>query len=313
MIKKIFLFLIAVLILINFIYGLGVSPGIVNIDFKPNLTMSFDMIVINNPPKDIDAEIYVSLGINKTIVEEFRNIVSLEKTSLSFTKTEAEKKVKVDLKFPEGFSQGGTYRIGVGAVPAIKEGGGFGIRAGNEITIFVNVPNEYVSEKYKIIKKLKILKIDAESVKQGEKAEINILIKSESQILLKEVYGKIKILKNGVELKTIQTDKIDIASGEEKVLKAFLETYDIPSGNSNLNTEVFYGDDSAKGQGTLNILGPEIEGGFNVGNKKISWTIIFIVIFFIFFILIILLLLFLLLRRKKNESQGQMRVQQTNN
>lgn len=311
MFKKIFLILIAILISINFIYGLGVSPGVVNIDFKPNLAYSFDMMIINSPPKDINAEIYVNLlGINKTVIEEFRNIASLEKTSLSFTKNEAEKKIKVDLKFPEGFSQGGIFLIGVGVVP-IVESQGFGVRAGNEITLYINVPNEYVSPKYRIIKKLKILSIDAKSVKQGEKADIDVLIKSESDIILKEVYGKIKIIKDGVELTTIQTDKLDINPGEEKILKSSVLTTSFPSGNLNLDVEVFYGEDSTKGQGTLNIIGTETAGGFNVGDRKISWMIIFIVIFVVSLIFIILLLLFLLLRRKKDKNKEQMQQQYT--
>ena len=132
------------------------------------------------------------------------------------------------------------------------------------------------------------------------------MIKSESDIVLKDVYAKIKITFGGSELASVDSDKIYINPGEEKTFKISVDTSSFPPGNLNLNAEAFYGDESTKGDGILNIIGPETERGFNVGNKKISWIIIFIVIFVVSLILIILLLLFLLLRRKKDENKEQM-------
>jgi hypothetical protein len=310
MIRKLF-FIFIVLVFMELIAGLGISPGVVNMDFKPYSNMSLDILIINSPAKDQNAEVYLSFEkINKSVVEEFKRAVSLEKTSLSFTKSEAEKKVKLYFNFPGGFSKGGIHDIRVGVMPVLSGGsGGLGLKVGNEMGILLNVPNEYVSEKYRIIKKLKILNVNSKSVKQGEKAEIEVLIKSESDIVLREVYAKIKITFGGSELTSADTDKIDIAPGEEKTLKILADTAGFPSGNSNLDAEVFYGEDSAKGNGILTITGSE-EGGFQIEKKKLSKTTIFIIVFVVVLILIILLLLFFLFRKKKNENQGQMQVQQ---
>ena len=179
--KKIFLFLILFefLIVIPIVFSLGVSPGIVEIDFKPNLSTSFEMTVSNTPQTSREVEIYSNLRIlDEDVVNEFTKIISFEKTEFSFTENETHKKLKVSLNFLEGFSKGGIHELRVGARPFIRGGEGLAVRAGNEIRILVNVPGEYTNEKYAIKKKLKILEIIADSVKKGENSNIRVFIKS---------------------------------------------------------------------------------------------------------------------------------------
>ena len=300
--KKIFLFLIF-LLMIPIVFSLGVSPGIVEIDFKPNLSTSFEMTVSNTPPTSVEVEIYSNLDIlDKDIAEEFRNVISFEKTKISFSENETHDNLKVNLNFPEGFSKGGIHELRVGARPSVKGEEGLAVRAGNEIRILISVSGEYVDEKYAIKKKLKILDIKADSVKKSENSNISILIKSESETILNNVYAVIKILKNEKELASLKTEKISIGSEEEKILQSIFNV----GGNSGiltLNVEVFYDSDSVNGEGLLNVIEVE-EGGIKITKYRNEF-------FWLWILLIILLLisiffiLFLLWKRRKEDKKEQ--------
>ena len=303
--KKIFLFLILFefLIVIPIVFSLGVSPGIVEIDFKPNLSTSFEMTVSNTPQASREVEIHSNLRIlDKDIINEFTKIISFEETKFSFTENETYKKLKISLNFPEGFSKKGTHELRVGARPFVKGGEGLAVRAGNEIRILVNVPREYVDEKYAIKKELKILEIIADSVKKGENSNIKIFIKSESKITLNDIYAIIKILKDGNELASLETEKISIGPGEEKILQSVFNV----GGNSGvltLNVEVFYDSDSVKGDGSLNIIEVS-EDGIKIVKKdnKSLWLWILLVILLL---ILIFFILFLLWKRRKEDKQEQ--------
>jgi len=310
MIRKIFLCLLLGFLTFPSVFSLGVSPGIVEIDFTPNFKTNFQMGVVNTPAKDQDVEVYVNLfQINEDVREEFRDIISLEKTSLSFIESEGGDSLLVSLNFPEGFSKGGIHELRVGARPAAKGEGGTSISAGNEIRILVNVPEEYVDEKYAIKKELKILNINAQSVKKGENSDIKILIKSESEINL-EVYAIIKVLRNDQEFKTLETDKVNIGPNEEKTLTSFFNTEEIPVGPLVIDVEVFYSDNSVKSTGSMSILKDDVsKRGIEIIKDKNKFLWLWILILIILLIAIFLIL-FLLLRRKKKDPQ---QVQQTNN
>ncbi len=298
--KRIFLLMLLIIPLIS---GLGVSPGIIEIGFRPNLDTSFEMTVTNTPQASRDVEIYSNLKIlDENIVNEFTKIISFEKTKFSFTENETNKKLKVNLKFPEGFSKEGVHELRVGARPFISGGEGLAVRAGNEIRVLVNVPKEYVNEKYAIKKELKISKIIADSVKKGENSQIKIFIKSESKTTLNNVYALIKILREEKELTTLETEKISIGSEEEKILQSVFNV----GGNSGiltLNVEVFYESNSVKGDGLLNII-EEGEGEIKITkyNNKFLWLWILLIILLLISIFFVL---FLLWKRRKENKQEQ--------
>jgi len=297
MLRNILMFVV-VCVLVSSVYGLGVSPGIVEIDFKPNLETSFQMGIVNYPAKEGDVEVYSSLSmVEESVVEEFREVVSMDKTIFHFTKEESSKNLDIYLKFPEGFSKGGIHELRIGARPYVSSEEGLAILAGNEIRVLVNVPEEYVNEKYKIIKKLKILEISAEDVSQGENANIDVRVKSESEVDLDDVYAEIKVLRQGKLYRTLETAKISIKPGEEKTLSSGFNVTRL-SGSLPLEVEVFYGINSVKGEGALRVIG---EGGVVIKENKsglLFWWIIIIII-----ILLILLLLFLLLRRRREDEK----------
>lgn len=300
--RFIFLFIL-IGILFNFVFlssnvlGLGVSPGAIEIEFKPNLSTSFEMGVYNYPAKDQDVKIYVSATeLDEDVVDEFSNIISLEKTQLSFTKEENVKTLKVYINFPQGISKPGVHELRIGAMPYSKEDReGISIIAGNEIRVFINVSAEYASEKFARIKILKILNVIADEVKVGGKSNISISVKSESDVSLNNIYGKVKVLKGDKELATLETNKISIEPQETKTLRTLFDTGMLQPSVLTLNAEVFYNSKSVKAQGILKILEEEEV----LREKGFHWWWILIILL----LLIIILLLFFLLRKREKEKQ----------
>lgn len=305
---KFFFIFLFFLFFSNSVLGLGISPGRVEIDFEPNLQTSFEMAAVNRPARDQVAEIYYDLKLlGEDLAYEYENVVSFERNKIPFTsEEESTERLMVYLNFPEGFSEGGIHELRVGVRPYVEPGEGLVIRAGNELSVFISVSEEYVDGKYKVVKDVKIIGINAGSVKQGEIADIEVKIKSESEVLLNDVYAVVKILNKGDEIRSLETDKISIGPNEEKILSTRFNPGAL-TGSLVLNVEVFYGSDSIRGNGILNVIGEE-GGGFTVEEKKFSikwwWIVIGIVILLL---LLIILLMFILLMKKMNEGKGKKR------
>ena len=300
---KYWIVLFVVVYSIVFVSALGVSPGKVELEFTPNLEHIFDMNIFNTLAQKTDAEVYVYLlTLNESVRDEFNNVVSLEKTALSFTESDAQKLVKVTLKFPEGFSKGGLHELRVGVAPVIQGGEGLAVRAGNEIRVLVNVADQYVNEKYRIIKTLKIISVSAESVEQGKDSKIAITVKSESPVVLSDVYARITISKDGQIIGNLQTEKTSVNAGEEKVLSSVFNTGSY-SGDLLLDVEVFYGSESVKEKGVLSIRSGPASGGIEISSKSSSFLWLWILIIVIIVISIGFILFFLLRRKKDSEIQ----------
>jgi len=293
---KLTFIILLILILSNLVYGLGVSPGKFLVDFKPNLTTSFEMGVYNYPAKNQDVDVYVSYSeLDKDVVSEFRNVISLEKTELTFTQQEGMKTLNVSINLPQGFSKAGVHELRVGAMPSMRNSReGVSVVAGNEIRVLINVSAEYASDKFAKIKRLIIENFNANDVKEGEKSNITLLVKSESDETLTGVFGVIKVLRNGTEIATLKTENISLEPQEEKTLKVVFNTGVLQASTLILTAEVFYDSKSEKANGVLNILG-------NTEKRNFPWWWILIILLLI----IIIILLIIWLRRKEKEEQSK--------
>ena len=294
--------IIFIFLLLNNVYALGVSPGSINLNFKPEYIGSFEIEVVNSPPKDGDVEVYISfLAINETIREEFKDVLNLDKTKISFTKDIPSEKIKVLVKYPKGFSKAGIHELNVGARPIVEGGEGLATRAGSEVRVFLNVSDAYANPRFAIPKKLSILSVSAKPVKQGEKAEVEIQIKSEAEEVLKKVYGRVKLVYNGQDLASADTKIEDIFPGETRVLTAIFYTNSFPITSLPLNAEVFYGNSIERGTGMLTIIqGVGSEESQICKSSKCSWCWFWIAIL----IVIIIIILYLWLFRGKGKGGG---------
>ncbi len=292
---KLFLFLF---LFLNNILALGVSPGIVNLNFEPEKLDSFEINVLNSPLKTQDIEIYSNLfSINESIREEFAGVLSLDENYFSFTEDIPSKTVKVLVKFPKGFSQAGMHELRVGARTFVENTGGMMATAGNEVRVFVNVSEKYASSAFAIPKKLRILNVNAKPVKKGEKAEVEIQVKSESTEILKRVRGRIRLVYNGADLASADTQVEDIFPGETRVLTTSFFTVDFPVASIPINAEVTVGENVERATGNLVILeNPDLsdEGKLCKKYGSCSWCWFWIAVL----VIIIIVLLFLLFRGK---------------
>lgn len=292
---KFLLFLFILIYFLNNVFALGVSPGITSFEFKPEGIESFEMEIGNSPARDQNVEIYVSLTqINDSIRAEFQDILSLDKTQISFTKDIPSEKIKVMVKFPKGISKAGTYELRVGARPVVDVGEGLSITAGNEIIILIKVPEQYASSAFAIPKKLSILSVNAKSVKKGEKAEIEIQVKSEATEVLKRVSGRVKLVYNENVLASADTTTEDLFPGETRTFTAIFYTADFPVATLPLTAEIFYGNSVEKGVGTLSILeNPEALESCKKTSACSTYLAIIVIL-----IAIIIFLLYILFRKK---------------
>lgn len=302
--KRLYFFLI-LLFIFPLISSLGVSPGKTEIEFKPNLTGTITLTVFNTPQQDREVEIYANLNqLPVEIKDEFDKIILLEKNHLTFSADESTKSIQITFNFPEGFSKGGIHELRVGARPYVDSNNeGVSVRAGNEIRILINVSDEYVDSKYRIIRSLKILSVGTHNVKKGDPTEINITVISESEVPLNNVYAVTQIVQQGTVIGKLETEKITLSPGEEKILTHPLNTESL-SGEIILNTEVFYDYDSVKENSFLRILN-QSGGGFQIENKDNSfWFFIFIIIILVVLILLVLILLIWKRRRDKEQEKN---------
>ena len=301
-VRRFRLFLLILLIVYSFplISALGVSPAKIEINFEPGLSKSFEMGVYNSPPKNQDVKIYVGFTeLDSDIADEFKDIVVLEKESLSFTEQETKKSLNITFNFPNSMSISGVHELRVGAIKKVSsEEEGVNVIAGNEIRVLINVSEKYASGGARV-KILKILSVSGEDVEEGGKSNISVLVKSDSDIRLEGVFAKIDIIKDGNVIATLETNKINLQPGEENSLSIIFDTKGIKPGVLNLNAEVFYDSKSVKASGTLRILEKGKEIGIGEEEKGFSWWIIIIIILLLF---IILFLVFLLFKRRKEET-----------
>ncbi len=236
--------------------------------------------------------------LDSDVVEEFRDVIFLEKTKLSFTEQETIKKINFSIHFPEGFSKQGIHELRIGAVQAKEAGEGVSIVAGNEIVVLINVSVEYSSDKFARIKKLTILNIRSDEIKKGEKGNISILVKSESDVKLYNVYGKIKVVKDEQEIRSIETNKINLNIGEENSLNTIFDSRGFEEGTLILLAEVFYDSKSETMSGILNIVGEQEDEQGDIKNN--SFPLLVIIIFLL--TLIAILLIVLVIKRKKDQQ-----------
>ena len=304
--KFIFIFIFLILIFSSFVLGLGVSPGKIEFDFTPNTQYNFEMKIYNTPiPIDRLVEIYVSFSkLDSDLVSEFENILELETADLIFTENDDIKSLNVNVNMPEGFSTAGAHELRIGALQKSSgEGDGLSVVAGNEIKVLINVDSEDASDKFARIRKIIILNINGEDVEKNQISDINIKIKSESNVELNDVFAVVNVSKSGRLLESLVSESVDIRPNEEKTLNTEFKA-DVDIGILTLNVQVFYYNKAVSGKGSLKVLeAVSSESEEEFGFKISYFWIILIVIFLL--VIIILLLIFLLKRKNQNEQQIQ--------
>ncbi len=304
---KFFIFLFFLLFFANNVFALGVSPAKVYLDFEPNLETYFQMRVSNTPtPVERDVEIYFSnFLVDDEVEDEFGNIIIVPNRVVHFEEGEKSKSFRVYLKFPEGFSKGGVHELRVGASPYVASVGGVAIKAGNQIRVFVNVSDEYVDEKYKVVKMVDILGIRSGMIKSGDEVDIEVIVKSLSDVKLDNVYAVVNVTKDGKVLRSLESDSVSINPDEEKSLIVSYRDKGSEEGFLGVEAEVFYEGGSVREGGVLTVESDveKVNKGIEivVSEEKFSWW--WIIILIIVVLLLIVGLLYYLVRKKERKRK----------
>jgi len=96
--KKIMIWGIVLLILLNGVLGIGVRPARTVVDFSPNLESDHSFRVINNDEMDFEVNVYVE--------GELEEYIKLEEKKMFFKSDEDSKKINFKLKLPDKMPSG---------------------------------------------------------------------------------------------------------------------------------------------------------------------------------------------------------------
>lgn len=130
------LIIVGLVVLINRIDALGVTPARASIDFVPGAekTISFD--VVNTDGKDMNLVVYASGELNKSVF--------IEKSMLSLSFSEETKQIDYNVKMPSELLPG-MHSADIVVLEVPKEGGGIGAVVGviAQLNVYVPYPGKY--------------------------------------------------------------------------------------------------------------------------------------------------------------------------
>jgi hypothetical protein len=231
-----------IVLMLNTISALGISPGRTTLDFKPGLAKTVTVTVINTENKNMDVVLYVQ--------GELKNSVTLLKDGLSFSANEKEKSFFYELKLPEEMDRPGLHTAEIVAleVPegANAENAIIGATVAVVSQLYVNVP--YPG---------KYIDYDLDIVEKGGKVSFYIPVTNRGKQDISKLEGSIKIYSGEKLVDELSLDSVPLAS--EKRTELIAEWLNAEPGNY-------------KADLTMNYDGEKktTEKEFKVGNVKLE-------------------------------------------
>lgn len=221
------------------VYPIGIGPGRVILDFKPNLKETFTYQVFNNENKNMDVEMYV-----KGDLEDY---VTLSTTSSTFSPGES-KTFTYEINLPSELEKPGTYDTRIGALEVLSTTGGqgatVGARAGVELQLWIRVPypGKYME-----------ISLEAPDAKVGEPVQFTITL---SNLGKEDISAKASIElydSNNLKFATLSIGEIYVETAATKELYKEWETGNIKPGTYHAVATVTYNGKSAKDEKDFRI------------------------------------------------------------
>ncbi len=218
---NIFFILLIVINLIEIISGLGISPAIIEDDFKPGLERTFEYSVFGGNP-NFELEVYAA--------GELAEYVKLDKDTLSA----GGGKFLVTIKLPEYIEKPGKNRIYIGAREKFDEelaGGtvGTSVTIQAVIVIYVPYPGKYLE-----------ISLKSNNVNVGEPVnfELNIISRGDEDV---NMTPQIEITSSNKTIENLYFRNRELKSQESITLKKALDTTNYNPGTYNAIAIVDYG------------------------------------------------------------------------
>ncbi len=228
--RRIFIFFLLVLFSSFVSAAVGISPGMYNVDFTPNMKQAFSFEFLGD--QDMELEIYAS-GELAPYVE------------LSRTRIRGRGGVVATLELPSELGTPGAHTVYIGARQITnQEENGFGI-VGNvkgTINVVVPFPGEYAT-----------IGVVATNANAGDPVNITVNTRNFGD---QAVHARsiVQIMRDEKVIKEFDLGEFDLASPEEKIFKRYLDTKHYLAGTYQAIARLYYGSDlSAEGSSAFRL------------------------------------------------------------
>ena len=150
--KKILLVLVSLLVVLTLqnVYSLGISPGRTTINFEPGLHKEVSFSVINSEHKD--------MSVTFSVRGDLAKYINLKQESAKFSSLDESQSFTYEINFPENFSpEPGVHEVEIIALemPEDSENAGtfIGATVGviTQLHVYVAFPNKYVDAEINVI------------------------------------------------------------------------------------------------------------------------------------------------------------------
>ncbi len=242
------LFFAAVLILlIENVYAIGISPGRTTIDISQGTEKSFSVEISNSEAKDMKVLLLVK--------GELKDFISLSEKELAFSPSESEKEVSVKVNLPDDIlSKYGKHVAEVVAIEAPENKVsdetivGVSMSVVSEIVVNVPYPDEFIE-------------IDLDVVSGGvdEISRFYVSLSNMGEKLVNNIDLKLDILDSDGEVVTqLKKEKVDLAALERKEI-GFEWLADVLAGTYKARATARYGNRDAVVEKEFSIGGEAVE------------------------------------------------------
>ncbi|MFC1728689.1 hypothetical protein ACFLZ7_04490 [Nanoarchaeota archaeon] len=248
-IKKITMYLVLVVLLMQTVLAIGVSPAVTKIDFEPGMNKEVTIRILNNEHKDFNALISVQ--------GDLEDYIALDKTMVEISSDEDTKSFKYRFKLPEQLENPGKYRtdIIIAEVPKKAANNGGLISAGAAVVsqLIVNVPypGTYAEAK-----------LHMTEGKVNEEMQFAVAVFNLGKEDLEGVYAKLEIYDGDSKISELTTNYVDIDSkGQSRLSANWLPG---KPGKYKVLVNVFYSDK------TITLEQPFEVGGIDLKIESLS-------------------------------------------
>lgn len=219
MIKRAALFFLILFLFPSFTTAtLGISPAIVNLDFKPGAEYEFSYTIISDNP-DVELQIYANGDLSKYVT------LSKEKTKGAGTFT-------AKIKFPDEIDKPGLHRIGIGVkeTPPEDQFLGTAIDISGAIKVFVPYPGKYLEAE---------LSIPDGNINEQIPVQLHVINRGKEDI---DVNANIKFFSDKKDLvHDMVFSDVFLRSTEDKYFRRYLNTTGFRAGNYLAAASINYG------------------------------------------------------------------------
>ena len=238
--NKLLIWAIVLLISINLVNAIGISPGRTTIDFKPNLEQEVEFKVFNNEHKDMNVIFYVEGELNNTVY--------LTDSISKFAATDDVKLFKYKVKLPNDIKKPGAYDLNIVAreVPITKSGEAVSVGATaavvTQLKILVPYPGKFVEASIRV----------SETGLNGPITFI-IPIRNLGTQTIVRAEGILDIIgPTNEKIDTIKTEVVSLQAGEATQLKVTWDTSKFNAGKYLAKLAVTYDGEVANAEMVFN-------------------------------------------------------------